>query len=98
MEAAHIITFAAYTSGITVLNMYIHHSHYGRFIGLHYLFICFHTFFVFIVIDKIERQNTNSPWPAGVYTPTSHGLLLGQAIRPAVSAFNVMLACLYYFI
>ena len=31
---------------------------------------------------------------AGDYAPTGHGLLLGQALRPAVSAFNVMLACL----
>ena len=35
---------------------------------------------------------------AGDYAPTGHGLLLGQTLRPAVSAFNVMLACLYYFI
>jgi hypothetical protein len=31
---------------------------------------------------------------AGDYAPTGHGLLLGQALRPAVSAFNVMLACI----
>ena len=34
---------------------------------------------------------------AGDYAPTGHGLLLGQALRPAVSAFNVMLACIILF-